>query len=283
MEVLVLQSGSTGNCFFVRSGHTSLLIDAGISGRQAQQRLAAAGYDPGDCAAVLLTHDHHDHSRSIGVFARKFHLPVYTTRGTWRRIERSQGDRGIDELCHFAAGQSWKIGDLTIESYATPHDGVDGVVFVIDDGSRRLGILTDLGHVFEELPKIIEGIDAAVLESNYDPAMLESGPYSISLKRRIRGSGGHISNDEAAQLLDRNGRHLQWACLCHLSCENNTPQLAWQASNRAVGDQMPLHIAHRDRSLYPLQVEPTRQAVLAAKDPLPAADVPPQRFLFEMV
>jgi phosphoribosyl 1,2-cyclic phosphodiesterase len=245
MHVISLQSGSNGNCIYVECGGVKLLFDAGISGSRAKERLARHGRDIAGVDAVLISHDHVDHSRCMGVYHRKFGLPVYATEKTYQAANRYALGK-IENLQHFSAGETLQFGRTTVETIATPHDGVDGVVFVIDDGRHRLGILTDLGHVFNGLAGVIGSLDAVVLESNYDPDMLANGPYPEFLKERIEGSGGHISNVEAAEVLKSNASpRMKWACLAHLSQENNTPALAVETHRRILGKRLPIFLATR--------------------------------------
>lgn len=246
MQVVSLQSGSNGNSIYVESGDVRLLFDAGLSGGQARERLAQHGRDITAVTAVLISHDHADHSRSLGIYQRKFGLPVFMTPRTLdaARLKYKLGTLG--KVHHFQAGAALRFGAVSVETIPTPHDGVDGVAFVVDDGRHRLGILTDLGHVFPGLPAVVASLDAVLLESNYDSAMLASGPYPAFLKQRIRGPGGHISNVEAAQLIaSAASSRLQWACLAHLSHDNNTPDLALSTHRRILGDRLPLHVATR--------------------------------------
>ena len=246
MYVISLQSGSNGNCIYVESGQVRLLVDAGISGKQAELRMAHHRREIRDVDAVLISHDHSDHSKSLGIFQRKFGLPVYVTPRTLLQAG-TRGSLGkLDRIEHFAAGNSMRFGHVTVETIPTPHDGVEGVAFVVDDGERRLGILTDLGHIFRGLPEVLGSLDAVLLESNYDLQMLASGWYPPHLKRRIRGPGGHLSNEEAARLIatSTNGR-LQWLCLGHLSEENNTPRRALAAHREVLGEELPIHVADR--------------------------------------
>jgi len=122
---------------------------------------------------------------------------------------------------------------------------VGGVAFVVDDGTRRLGIFTDLGHPFDRLVSVMKTLDAVVIESNYDLQMLTKGPYFESLKRRIRGQGGHLSNRESAELLRVSGNRLKWACLAHLSEENNNPDLAVETHRKIIGGRLPIFVASR--------------------------------------
>jgi phosphoribosyl 1,2-cyclic phosphodiesterase len=245
MLTIPLQSGSNGNCVYVEAGGVRLLIDAGISGVQAQRRLAEFDREITKVDAVLISHDHADHTSCMGVYHRKFALPVYVTKNTLAAAGRWRSLGKIDDPRFFCAGETLRFGGVTVETIPTPHDGVDGVGFVIDDGQRRLGVLTDLGHVFADLPTVVRSLDAVVLESNYDPDLLADGEYPVFLKKRIAGPGGHLSNIEAAELLASVNGRLRWACLAHLSQENNHPQLALRTHHKVLGRRLPLHVASR--------------------------------------
>ncbi len=246
MRVIPLQSGSNGNAIFVESRGIRLFFDAGISALQARERLAQYGYTPDGANALFISHDHSDHVKCAGVYQRKFGVPLYITERTLA-VSRRRAQLGkLDDVLLFRAGDAVKVGHLTIETVATPHDAVDGVVFVVDDGKRRVGICTDVGHVYDDLRALVSSVDALYLESNYDDQMLESGPYPAVLKRRIAGAGGHISNRDAAELVAGHASsRLQWLCLAHLSAENNTPDLAYAAHREALGDQLAIHVAQR--------------------------------------
>ncbi len=237
MDVIALQSGSNGNCVVVEAGGVRLVIDAGISGKQAALRLAARGRDIGEADALLLSHDHGDHARSAGVFHRKFGLPIHATEATLDAADARHGLGRLSDTRPFRAGEALRFGEVTVQTLPTPHDGVDGVAFIVDDGRTRLGILTDLGHVFDGLAATLATLDAVLIESNYDEEMLEYGPYPAALKSRIRGDGGHLSNVEAAELLAAAGGSLRWACLGHLSGDNNTPAAALRTHRRILGDR----------------------------------------------
>jgi len=248
MKVISLQSGSNGNCFYVESGEVSLLFDAGISGKTAADRLAEHGRDIRNVDALFISHDHSDHTRCMGVFNRKFQLPIYITQPTLLAVQKWQKIGQINQVRFFTAGSSQVFGHLAVHTIPTPHDSVDGVVFVVDDGEHRVGILTDLGHAFDGLKDVLQSLDAVIIESNYDERMLADGPYPERLKNRIAGSGGHLSNREAATLIKEhsNGR-LKWACLCHLSDENNEPHLAVETHQKILAGRIPIHVAWRDR------------------------------------
>ncbi|MCE5326008.1 MAG: MBL fold metallo-hydrolase [Planctomycetaceae bacterium] len=243
---MALQSGSNGNCIYVEAGGVRLLFDAGISMRQARVRLAALGLSAEGAAALLISHDHSDHVRSAGVYQRALHLPLHATAGTLAAARERMPLGQLEDVRHFLPGAAVRIGDVEVRTIPTPHDGCEGVAFIVDDGRHRLGILTDLGHVFAGLAEAVAGCDAVLLESNYDEQMLDGGPYPAFLKARIRGAGGHISNSESAELLAAAaGGRLRWACLAHLSHENNTPELALQTHLDRLGGKLPIRVATR--------------------------------------
>jgi phosphoribosyl 1,2-cyclic phosphodiesterase len=246
MIAISLQSGSNGNCIYVEAGGRRLLFDAGISGLRAQQRLEALGKDIRKVDAVIISHDHSDHVSCAGVYQRKFGLPIFISEPTLKAAQRGCGLGRLAEIRHFDAGGEMVFGDVRVQTVSTPHDAADGVVFVIDDGSRRLGVLTDLGHVFDALPDLVASLDGMFIESNYDPEMLANGPYPPQLQERILSDHGHISNFEAAELLARAASpKLQWACLAHLSEKNNTPDLAMRTHRQILSSSFPLLVAGR--------------------------------------
>ncbi|MFO0752090.1 MAG: MBL fold metallo-hydrolase [Thermodesulfovibrionales bacterium] len=239
-----LQSGSNGNCTYVECGGVGLLFDAGICGAEAARRLAALGRDIRSVRAVIVSHDHADHIRYAGVYQRKYGLPLYVTARTLCAAEAKLDLGRLDDIHLFLAGGTLSFGDVSVTTIPTPHDSEDGAVFVVSHGQKRLGVMTDLGHLFKELPQTISTLDAVFIESNYDPVLLAKGPYPPSLKRRIEGAGGHISNYEAAELLCE-GARLKWACLAHLSETNNYPSLALETHRKIVPKGLVLHTAGR--------------------------------------
>jgi phosphoribosyl 1,2-cyclic phosphodiesterase len=245
MIAISLQSGSNGNCIYVESHGVKLLIDAGISGIQAEKRLAFHGREIRAVDAVIISHDHSDHISCVGVFNRKYDLPIFITRRTLTRAQKIADLGRMNNLCHFTAGGTLRFGPVSVETVPTPHDGADGVAFVVEADGARLGILTDLGHPFDGLSELIGSLDAVFIESNYDPEMLEHGPYPGYLKRRIKGPGGHLSNVEASLLLGKSGKRLKWICLAHLSEQNNKPDLALRTIRKALGVSKPIFVASR--------------------------------------
>jgi phosphoribosyl 1,2-cyclic phosphodiesterase len=239
-----LQSGSNGNCTYVETGSVKLLFDAGIPGIQACERLAAFGRDIRDVDALIISHDHSDHVRHAGVYQRKYGMPIYITPRTLERSVKKYALGKLSSINYFTAGQAINFDNVSVQSIPSPHDAVDGSVFTVSSGKKRLGIMTDLGHAFKELCTIIPTLDGIFIESNYDPEMLATGPYPSFLKQRILGPKGHLSNREAAELLLTGGR-LKWACLAHLSNNNNDPEAALQTHREIVGDHLSLITASR--------------------------------------
>lgn len=244
MQTFSLQSGSNGNSIYVEADGVKLLFDAGISGLMAQRRMAVHGRDIREVDALIISHDHIDHIRGAGVFQRKFGLPIYVTKKTLAATWCKLGQLG--DVRYFESGDTLIFGGAKVYTVRTPHDAADGVAFVIECDRRRLGIFTDLGHPFGGLQDVLESVDAAYLECNYDPEMLETGSYPELLKSRIRGGAGHLSNDESATLLRACGRKLpKWVAVSHLSQENNRPELAVSAQHSAIGRDYPVYHASR--------------------------------------
>ncbi len=243
MLAVSIQSGSNGNAYYVEGGGVRVLVDAGISGKAVADGLAASGRDIRRVDALLLSHDHGDHTRGAGVLHRRHQLPLYASAGTFAAAR--MGKLNSTGLHTFVPGQTIDLGGMRVHTRPTPHDGAEGAIFVIEADSKRLGILTDLGHAFDGLADVLAGLDAVFLESNYDPHMLRHGPYPAFLKRRIAGPGGHISNAESAELIAASAARHAWVCLAHLSEKNNTPELAMQTHQRRtrLGDR--LHLAGR--------------------------------------
>ncbi len=250
MRAISLQSGSSGNCIYVETCGVRLLFDAGITGIQAEERLAAHGRDIRTIDAVIISHDHSDHIRHAGVLHRKYGIPVYATPATLAAASARCPLGKMKDVRHFRSSDKLRFGDVLVHAIPTPHDGVDGAVFVIEAGEKRLGILTDLGHVFKDLARLVSSLDAVFLESNYDPDMLTHGPYPAYLKQRIKGPRGHISNVEAAEvlLIASASKRLQWACLAHLSEQNNNPDVALRTHRAVLSETLTLHVADRYRA-----------------------------------
>jgi len=245
VKVISLQSGSSGNCLYVETDGTRLLFDAGISASAAAERLASLGRDIKDVDALIISHDHGDHVRHAGVYHRKFGLPVYITPRTLDRSLSRHNLGKISDILHFSSGEDININGLSIQTIPSPHDCIEGSLFVISSNGKRLGIFTDLGHIFNELYSIISSLDAVFIESNYDTDMLTGGSYPSYLKKRIQGPEGHLSNTESAELLLA-GVRLKWACLAHISKNNNSPSMALRTHREVLGNNLTLYTASRN-------------------------------------
>ena len=222
----ILGSGSSGNCAYLETGETRVLVDAGFSGRQTRARLATIGRVPENLSAIFITHEHSDHISGLAGLADKLQIPVYCNRATKEEIERILGVRLDFRL--FTTGGSFEIGDVNVETFMIPHDAQDPVGFLLRTSAGNLGFATDLGHVTRLVAERLRAANVLVLESNHDVKMLQDCPRRPwSLKQRILGRHGHLSNDAAADctadIMTPGLRHLY---LGHLSSECNKPEIA---------------------------------------------------------
>ncbi len=245
MITFSLQSGSNGNSIYVETSDASFLVDCGLTGKKAQERMAVHDRHPKNLTAVIVSHDHRDHTCGVGVISRRFEVPIHASVGTARSMPK-KGCGHIPKLHEFTAGDTLVFGETRVETIPTPHDGTDGVAFVVEGDGVRLGVFTDLGHPFPGLLEAIASTDACYIESNYDVAMLDNGGYPEILKERIRGDGGHISNDEAADLAREAAKgRLKRYILSHLSGENNAPDVALETAREKCPEDLILHLAGR--------------------------------------
>lgn len=219
-----LGSGSRGNSALIQAGNTCVMLDCGFSLRQTEKRLARLGRTPADLDAVLVTHEHSDHIAGVGLLVRKYGIDLYLTAGTAAGLALREE---IPVTRRLTPGTTLEIGGLEIEPVTVPHDAREPCQFVFSDGASRLGILTDTGHITRHVLDRYAGCQALVIECNHDAGMLANGPYPASLRQRVGGDFGHLSNaqgaDMAAELHHDGLRHLVAA---HLSDKNNTPALA---------------------------------------------------------
>jgi phosphoribosyl 1,2-cyclic phosphodiesterase len=238
----ILGSGSSGNCAYVETDEVRLLIDAGFSGRQIRQRLASIGRAPENLTAILITHEHSDHISGLGGMADKLRIPVYCNRATKDELERTGNVRADFRL--FVTGGSFEIGDVAVETFSVPHDAQDPVGYLLRTATVNIGIATDLGHVTRVVAERIRQANVLVLESNHDVKMLQDCPYRPwSLKQRILGRHGHLSNEAAANcaadIMTGNLRHLY---LGHLSRECNKPDLAQRVMQNRLNEIGAAHV-----------------------------------------
>lgn len=225
MRFASLGSGSEGNGLVVEAGVSRVLIDCGFGVRETATRLGRLGLAPQDLTAILVTHEHADHVGGVPAFAAKYRIPVWVTFGTLQVI----GERfeGLPHVYGFDSHDTFTVGDLCVQPFPVPHDAREPVQFVVGDGVKRVGILTDIGGVTPYVKASLSGCDALVLECNHDPEMLAYSDYPYSLKQRIAGRFGHLANDAAAALLAAlDTTRLTHVIAAHLSQQNNTPEKA---------------------------------------------------------
>ncbi len=239
-----LNSGSNGNCYYIGNGQEAVLVDAGISCREIERRLANLSLRIENVKAIFVSHEHSDHISGVTVLARKHQLPVYITSAT---LKSSRLPLPASQVCSFSFNQAVTIGALSITAFGKEHDAADPCSFIVEGGGVTVGVLTDIGTTCKEVVRYFKQCHAAFLESNYDTQMLEEGNYPFHLKRRIRGGKGHLSNSEALELLT-NHRHenLSHVILSHLSENNNCPLLVEQLFSTAIKD---IHICVASRSV----------------------------------
>ena len=232
MRLLTIASGSSGNSTYVGDDDTHLLIDAGVSKKKIDEGLRYADIAPDDLSGILITHEHSDHIRSLGVLARKYGLPIYATAGTLDYILHSSAQGSIDPgLCKvIKADEELDIGTLKIHPFAIPHDAAEPVGFRISSEDTSVAVSTDIGHYSDYLVENLKGLNALLIEANHDVRMLEAGPYPYYLKRRILSDVGHMSNETCGRLLcEVLNDAMKYVILGHLSRENNYPDLAYES------------------------------------------------------
>ncbi|QSO50899.1 MBL fold metallo-hydrolase [Alicyclobacillus curvatus] len=228
LEFSVLASGSSGNSVYIKSESTKILLDAGISGKQLSERMASSSDAKlADIDALLITHEHIDHVRGLRQVVKQSKAKVYTTEGTWSQIGQSIPEERRSQDTFVKADLSFQIGDITVTPFAVSHDAEEPVAYRFDHTSGSLCVLTDVGYVSDHIKQVIKGCQSYVWESNHDVEMLRAGRYPWSVKRRILGDKGHLSNQDAAiALADILGTESVEVYLAHLSEENNMPELA---------------------------------------------------------
>jgi phosphoribosyl 1,2-cyclic phosphodiesterase len=223
LRFALLGSGSRGNALVVESANASVLIDCGFAAREIESRLKLLDVDPATLAAIVVTHEHGDHIRGVGAMARRYKLPVWMTPGTYQSANYGELPKLQLIDCHTG---SWKIEDIDILPYPVPHDSREPCQFVISADRQNLGLLTDAGHITPHIIEQLQKCDSLVLEFNHDLQMLSTGPYPPSLQARVGGNHGHLSNQQALQLLRRVPvERFSNLVASHISEKNNDPEL----------------------------------------------------------
>ncbi len=253
LEFASIASGSSGNCIYVASGHTKLLIDAGLSGKRIEAGLSQMSLTGYDIDALLVTHEHNDHVDGVGIMSRRYDIPVYATEGTWENMPKKVGNIKPANKNALYSGETVMINDLMIKPFPIPHDAAQPVGYCITDGSAKITVATDIGHITDEVRESIKDSNILLIESNHDVNMLKTGPYPYPLKQRVLGDFGHLSNENCGKILgDIITDTLKYIFLGHLSNENNTPVLAFETVKAklenegvVVGGDVNMYVAPR--------------------------------------
>ncbi|HKM34897.1 MAG TPA: MBL fold metallo-hydrolase [Lachnospiraceae bacterium] len=256
MRFCSIASGSSGNCIYIGSDATHLLVDAGISGKKVETGLRELELTGADIDGILITHEHSDHIAGLGVLCRRYGIPVYATKGTIQAIKQGCTKNTIeDSLFHvIEADKKMIIKDVTVSPMRVSHDAAEPVAYRIGYEGKKVAICTDLGFYNDYTVECLKGMDALLIEANHDVNMLQVGPYPYYLKQRILGNRGHLSNENSGRLInsilhDR----LKAIVLGHLSKENNLPELAYEAvrmeialsDNAYKAGDFPITVAYR--------------------------------------
>lgn len=253
VELCSLFSGSSGNATFVRAGNTNILIDCGESGSHIECSLKSIGVDMSSIDCIFITHEHTDHIKGAGILSRRYDLPIYATYGTWQKMISKIGKISCDNIRYIQGGVPFGAFDAVVTPFSTPHDSCESVGFTIEYNGAKASVATDIGVVNKTVYENISSSQIVLLESNHDIDMLLHGPYSPELKKRVRSSVGHLSNDDCAltcaHLLDKGVKHI---LLGHLSLDNNTPAVAYASTEKSlvakgakVGFDVTLEVASR--------------------------------------
>lgn len=223
----VLASGSTGNAFYIESNEEKLLVDAGLSGKQLDRLFAEVNVDPNELSGILVTHEHSDHIKGLGIIARKYNLPVYANEKTWDAMDGKIGKLTTDQKFYFDVDEVKTFSDMDVQSFGVSHDAADPMFFTFHQGNKKIALVTDLGYVSEQIKDTIKGANAFIFEANHDVEMLRMGRYPWSVKRRILGDSGHISNEDCGLALSECiTNETERIYLAHLSQDNNMKDLA---------------------------------------------------------
>ena len=251
-----LASGSSGNCYFIGNASYGILIDAGVGVRSIKRFLQTLGMDFHQIWGIFVTHDHADHIKAVGVLGEKHHVPVYTTRNIHEGINRNYcvTQKLTNSRRYFEIGEEIEIGDLKIKSFPVSHDATECIGYFISYKDKNIAVATDLGYVGEEAALHLKEADYMILEANYDDEMLQNGPYPFYLQTRIRANTGHLSNLQTAKFLaDYFTDKWKYIFLCHLSKENNLPEIAYNTikqhfKNNLIDEEEKLQIIPLERT-----------------------------------
>ena len=245
-----LYSGSSGNSFFIQSDTTNLLIDVGVSSKKIVSALSTFNIDINNIDGILITHEHIDHTKGLTIISKKYNIPIYVNKKTWETIKSTSNSICDDNVNFFNILEEFKLGDFKIFPFPIPHDAVNPCGFNIYYKNQKISIATDIGFVSQELLNHLKNSTSILLESNYDSEILKYSSYPYSLKKRISGNTGHLSNENAGKAISTLYNFgLRNALLIHLSKENNFPELAYKTVYNEITNcnDFNLDIAPRDK------------------------------------
>lgn len=236
MRFASLGSGSAGNALVVEVNNTRLMLDCGFSVKETQARLARLSLNPSDLTGIVITHEHDDHAGGAFKFAAKYNIPVWLSYGTLKMSARYIPSQHNLQFNIIDSHRDFSVDDIQVQPYPVPHDAREPIQCIFSDGNHKLGVLTDVGRSTPHIEAQLSGCRAIVLECNHDASMLQTGPYSWTLKKRVGGDLGHLENLDSAKLLEKlDNSQLQHIVAAHLSAKNNTPELAKSALAKALG------------------------------------------------
>ncbi len=251
-----LSSGSSGNCQYIETKNSRIIIDAGLSGIAIEKLMSSKGVNPNSIDAIFVTHEHIDHSKGVGILSRRYNIPIYANADTWKAMETTIGKIKEENIKVFTTEQDFELRDLTIYPVGIFHDAADPVGYIVYYKNKKISVVTDTGWVNNNIIDSIRNSDLYLIESNHDIKMLKEGSYPWALKQRILSTRGHLSNDDCGRVLDNvlTGRG-EIVLLGHLSQDNNIPELAFETARRGIEKlgidihkDIVLGLTHRDNA-----------------------------------
>lgn len=256
MEFCSLYSGSSGNCLYVGTKKTKILVDAGLSGKKIECALKEKNINPNEINGIVITHEHSDHIKGVGILSRRYNIPIFSNSNTWKIMYNSLGNISDSNIKVFGRYKTFEIGDIIVKPFPIPHDAVEPCGYSFIKDNKKVTIATDIGYITEDIKYNIKDSDILLIESNHDVDMLKVGPYPYELKRRVLSDVGHLSNENAGKaILDILSGKVKNILLGHLSNTNNYPCLAHETVSSVLkvegvdpGRAFTLDVATRDHS-----------------------------------
>lgn len=242
MKLAVLGSGSAGNCSFIEIGGKKILVDVGYSVKKIREKLASIGQELENIDAIFITHDHSDHSKSVGVLSRRLNIPIYLHEDSFYHLKYKQGKINEQNIILLEDKKIY-LDNVLVENFDVMHDSAHNLGYTFNYANEKLAYVTDIGKITNIVKKACSNSDLIAFESNYDVDMLLNGPYTWSLKNRVKGNRGHISNDESSKFLsDISNNRLKEVFLLHLSEENNTPNIAYNTLRDKLDERIKINV-----------------------------------------